>query len=148
MDNYNKSGIVKLRNKTNFKTVDYYLVIPIILLSIIGLFVLQKVLSSGYKDYPANYYRQIVATVVGVLVAVVLCAIDNHFMGIVGKAIYVVSLLLLILVPIDGYWTRFAVAHDYQCLWGGGTLPKICEHDLAQNHQWRAITVHCWHTKL
>ena len=103
MDNYNKSGIVKLRNKTNFKTVDYYLVIPIILLSIIGLFVLQKVLSSGYKDYPANYYRQIIATVVGVLVAVFLCAIDNHFMGIVGKAIYIVSLLLLILVPIDGY---------------------------------------------
>ncbi|MBP5654392.1 MAG: rod shape-determining protein RodA [Clostridiales bacterium] len=103
MDNYNKSGIVKLRNKTNLRTVDYFLVIPIILLSVIGLYVLLKVLSSGYKEYPGNYYRQIVATVVGALVAVFLCAIDNHFMGIVGKVIYIGSLLLLILVPIDGY---------------------------------------------
>ena len=103
MDNYNKSGIVKLRNRTNIRTVDYFLVIPIVLLTIIGLFVLQKVLSSGYKDYPGNYYRQIIATVVGALVAIFLCAIDNHFMGIVGKVIYVGSLLLLILVPIDGY---------------------------------------------
>ncbi|MBO4603665.1 MAG: rod shape-determining protein RodA [Clostridiales bacterium] len=103
MDNLNKSGIVKLRNRTNIRTVDYFLVIPIVLLAIIGLFVLQKVLSSGYKDYPANYYRQIVATVVGALVAVFLCAIDNHFMGIVSKVIYIGSLLLLILVPIDGY---------------------------------------------
>lgn len=103
MDNLNKSGIVKLRNRTNIRTVDYFLVIPVILLAVIGLFVLQKVLSTGYKDYPANYYRQIVATVVGVLVAVILSAIDNHFMGIVGKVIYVGSILLLILVPIDGY---------------------------------------------
>jgi len=103
MDNLNKSGIVKLRNRTNIRTVDYFLVIPVILLAVIGLFVLQKVLSTGYKDYPGNYYRQIVATVVGVLVAVILSAIDNHFMGIVGKVIYVGSILLLILVPIDGY---------------------------------------------
>ena len=103
MDNLNKSGIVKLRNRTNIRTVDYFLVIPVVLLVVIGLFVLQKVLSTGYKDYPGNYYRQIVATVVGILVAVVLSAIDNHFMGIVGKVIYVGSILLLILVPIDGY---------------------------------------------
>ncbi|MCR5287625.1 MAG: FtsW/RodA/SpoVE family cell cycle protein [Saccharofermentans sp.] len=97
------SGVVKLRGRDGLKTVDYYLVVPILTMTIIGLYVLQKVLSKGYAAYPGNYYRQIVATVAGIIAALILCVLDSHFMKIIGRAIYAVSLLLLILVPIDGY---------------------------------------------
>ena len=97
------SGVVKLRGRDGLKTVDYYLVVPILTMTIIGLYVLQKVLSKGYAAYPGNYYRQIVATVAGIIPALILCLLDSHFMKIIGRAIYAVSLLLLILVPIDGY---------------------------------------------
>lgn len=97
------SGVVKLRGRDGLKTVDYYLVVPILTMTIIGLYVLQKVLSKGYAAYPGNYYRQIVATVAGIVAALILCVLDSHFMKIIGRAIYAVSLFLLILVPIDGY---------------------------------------------
>ena len=103
MDNSNNSGFVRMRAGAVLKTVDYYLVVPIMLLTIIGLYVLQKVLSKGYVAYPGNYYRQIAATAAGIFVALVISLLDMHMLKAVGRVTYVVSLLLLILVPIDGY---------------------------------------------
>ena len=97
------SGVVRLRGRDGLKTVDYYLVVPILAMTIIGLFVLQRVLSKGYAAYPGNFYRQIAATVAGIIGAMILSVLDSHFMKIVGRMIYAVSLFLLILVPIDGY---------------------------------------------
>ncbi len=97
------SGVVRLRGKDGLKTVDYYLVVPILLLTIIGLYVLQKVLSKGYAAYPGNYYRQIAATVGGIIAALIIGLLDEHFMKVLGRLIYAASLFLLILVPIDGY---------------------------------------------
>ncbi len=102
MDN-RSNGLVKLRSKTGLKSVDYYLVVPILALTIIGLFVLQKVLSNGYAAYPGNYYRQIVATAAGLFAAIIIAVLDNQFLKLIGRGIYVVSVLLLMLVPIDGY---------------------------------------------
>ena len=102
MDNRG-AGFVKLRNTAGFKSVDYFLVVPVLVLTLIGLYVLQKVLSNGYAAYPGNYYRQIVATLGGVLVAVFICLLDTHFLKMVGRVIYAASIFLLILVPIDGY---------------------------------------------
>ena len=72
-------------------------------MTIIGLYVLQRVLSKGYAAYPGNYYRQIVATVGGIIGAMIISLLDEHFLRVVGRLIYAVSLFLLILVPIDGY---------------------------------------------
>ncbi|MCR4689285.1 MAG: FtsW/RodA/SpoVE family cell cycle protein [Saccharofermentans sp.] len=102
MDN-RSNGLVRLRGITGLKSVDYYLVVPILALTIIGLYVLQKVLSSGYAAYPGNYYRQIVATAGGIFAAIIIAMLDHQFLKLVGRAIYAVSLMLLILVPIDGY---------------------------------------------
>ena len=97
------SGVVRLRGKDGLKTVDYYLVVPVLAMTIIGLYVLQKVLSKGYAAYPGNYYRQIIATAGGIIGALILSILDTHFMKIIGRVIYAVSLFLLLLVPIDGY---------------------------------------------
>ncbi|MCR5615317.1 MAG: FtsW/RodA/SpoVE family cell cycle protein [Saccharofermentans sp.] len=123
MDN-RSAGFVKLRNSAGIRSVDYFLVIPVLVLTIIGLYVLQKVLSNGYAAYPGNYYRQIVATLGGVLVAVFICLLDTHFLKMVGRVIYAASIFLLILVPIDGYslkatwgadsWLNLPVVGNFQ----------------------------------
>lgn len=118
------SGVVRLRGKDGLKTVDYYLVVPVLAMTIIGLYVLQKVLSKGYAAYPGNYYRQIAATVAGIIGAMIISLLDEHFLRVVGRLIYAVSLFLLILVPIDGYslaaswgadsWLNLPVVGNFQ----------------------------------
>ncbi|MBO4243111.1 MAG: rod shape-determining protein RodA [Clostridiales bacterium] len=99
----NKSGIEKLRGYNYFRTVDYYLIVPILMLTIIGLYVLSKVLAVGYDAYPGNLYRQITAAVIGIVITIIICLLDTHFLWIIGWTIYGVALFLLCLVPIDGY---------------------------------------------
>ena len=118
------SGVVKLRGKDGLKAVDYYLVVPVLTMTIIGLYVLQKVLSKGYAAYPGNYYRQIVATVGGVIAALIISLLDEHLLKVVGRVIYAAALVLLILVPIDGYslagtwgadsWLKLPVIGNFQ----------------------------------
>lgn len=96
-----KSGIIQLRNNY-FRSVDYWLVIPILLLTLIGIFVLNKVLSDGFVDYPNNLYRQAAAAVLGMALALFICLIDTHFLKAIGWGIYGISVLLLLLVLVDG----------------------------------------------
>ena len=118
------SGVVRLRGKDGLKAVDYYLVVPVLTMTIIGLYVLQKVLSKGYAAYPGNYYRQIVATVGGVICALIISLLDEHLLKALGRIIYAAALFLLVLVPIDGYslagtwgadsWLKLPVIGNFQ----------------------------------
>ena len=118
------SGVVRLRRKDGLKAVDYYLVVPVLTMTIIGLYVLQRVLSKGYAAYPGNYYRQIVATVGGVIAALIISLLDEHLLKVLGRIIYAAALFLLILVPIDGYslagtwgadsWLKLPVIGNFQ----------------------------------
>ena len=115
-----KSGIEKLRNTQYFRKVDYYLIVPIFLITVIGLYVLNNVLSDGFEAYPNNFYRQVGAAIVGMAITAFLCVMDTQILRAFGWAIYGVSLFLLILVPIDGY--------DLSWKWGADswlTLPVI-----------------------
>lgn len=98
-----KSGIERLRNNNYLRTVDYYLIVPVFLLTVIGIYVLSKVLSSGFEDHPNNLYKQIFAAGLGLVITLVICLLDTHFMKLVGWCIYAAALFLLILVPIDGF---------------------------------------------
>ena len=98
-----KSGIEKLRGSAYIRSIDYYLVVPILLLTIIGLFVLNKVLSVGFEAYPGNFYRQVAAAVLGICITLFICALDTQFLRMIGWGIYAASLFLLILVPIDNF---------------------------------------------
>ncbi len=97
-----KSGIIQLR-RNYFRSVDYWLLIPILLLSLIGVFVLNKVLSEGFEGYPGILYRQAAAAAVGMIVALFICLIDTHFLKAIGWGVYGISVLLLLYVFIDGY---------------------------------------------
>ena len=121
--NTGRSGIEQLRN-SYFRAVDYWLIVPILTLTMIGLFVLNHVLSSGYKDYPQNFYKQAGADVLGICVALVICLVETHFLKLIGWCVYSFSLLLLLLVPIDGFsmeakwgadsWLRVPVIGTFQ----------------------------------
>ena len=115
-----KSGIERLRNTQYFRKVDYYLIVPIFLITVIGLYVLNQVLKDGYEAYPNNLYRQIGAAVIGMVITAFLCAMDTQILRVFGWVVYGVSLFLLILVPIDGY--------DLSWKWGADSwlnLPVI-----------------------
>ena len=113
LSNEKRSGIEFLKNPY-FRAVDYWLIIPVLLLSAIGLFVLNDVYSYGIlaNDYPQNIYRQAGAAFVGAAIALVICLIETHFIKLLGWITYWSSIFLLLLVPFDGYSLRDKTGAD------------------------------------
>lgn len=112
-----KSGIEKSRN-SYIRTIDYYLVVPIILLTVIGLYVLNLVLNQ--EGYVGDFGRQVIASLLGIGITIVICFLDTDILKFVGWVIYAASIFLLILVPIDNY--------DMSYLWGADSwlnLPVV-----------------------
>ncbi|MBO4474013.1 MAG: rod shape-determining protein RodA [Clostridiales bacterium] len=100
--NQGKSGIEFLRNNS-LRTVDFWLIVPILSITTIGLYVLNLVLSQGFEGYPGIFYKQAIAAVIGVTIALIICLLDTQFMKLIGWIMYGVSVLLLIWVLIDGF---------------------------------------------
>jgi rod shape determining protein RodA len=96
-------GFEQLKKGTYFSVMDYWLLIPILTISAIGLFVLNKVLSDGFENYPMVFYKQAGAVMVGLLIALVICVIEVPTLRLVGWAIYGVSVLMLVWVLLDGF---------------------------------------------
>lgn len=97
-----KSGIEFLRNNS-LRTIDFWLIVPILSITTIGLYVLNLVLSQGFEGYPGIFYKQVAAVVIGVTIALVICLLDTQFMKLIGWIMYGVSILLLVWVLIDGF---------------------------------------------
>ncbi|MBO4748088.1 MAG: FtsW/RodA/SpoVE family cell cycle protein, partial [Clostridiales bacterium] len=97
-----KSGIEFLKNNS-LRTVDFWLIIPILSITTIGLYVLNLVLSQGYEGYPTIFYKQVIAAVIGIFIAFLICLLDTQFMKLIGWILYGTSLLLLVWVIIDGF---------------------------------------------
>lgn len=100
--NTGRSGIEQLKN-SYFRAVDYWLIVPVLTLTMIGLFVLRQVLKTGFTDYPMNFYKQAGAAVVGVFLALMICLIETHFLKLIGWGIYSVTSLLLVIMRFDGF---------------------------------------------
>lgn len=98
------SGIEQLKRDTFFRSMDYWLLVPILSVTMIGLFVLNRVLSDGFGDlYPMNFYRQAGAVLIGLLIAVILSLLEAPTLRLVGWLIYAASVVLLLYVLLDGY---------------------------------------------
>ena len=118
-----KSGIEFLRNNS-LRTVDFWLIIPILSITTIGLYVLNLVLSQGFEGYPGIFFKQVIAAVIGVIIALTICLLDTQFMKLIGWILYGVSLLLLVWVIIDGFtlestwgadsWMRLPILGTFQ----------------------------------
>ncbi len=100
----NQTGFEQLKKQNYFRSLDYWLFIPVLVLSMIGLFTLSKVLSDGFGDaYPTNFYRQIGAVLVGILIALMLSIVEVPTMRLLAWSIYGVSVLLLVYVLVDNF---------------------------------------------
>jgi len=115
-----RSGIEFLRSPY-FRAVDYWLIIPVLLLTTIGLFVLNEVYIAAVRGYPQNIYTQAVAAFIGAAIALIICLLDAHFLKLIGWIIYSVSMLLLLIIPFDGY-QAVSGADAWIRLGGGLTL--------------------------
>lgn len=104
-----------------FKVLDYWILVPIISISIIGLFVLNKVLSSGYDGNGfAMFTKQTGAVLVGIIIAFVLCLVETPTMKLIAFGVYGLSVILLVAVLIDG--------NTMEAIWGADSwlqLPLI-----------------------
>lgn len=99
-----QSGFEQLKTDTFFRKMDYWMLVPILSVTLIGLFVLNRVLSSGFGElYPMNIYKQIGAALVGLIIAVIISLLEAPTLRLAGWVIYVVSLLLLVYVLVDNF---------------------------------------------
>ncbi len=97
------TGFTLLKRDSYFRAMDYWLLVPVLSITIIGLYVLNKVLSDGFADYPMIYYKQIGAVLVGLVIALILCLIELPTLRLIGFGLYGLSLLLLVFVLVDGF---------------------------------------------
>ncbi|MDD2373997.1 MAG: FtsW/RodA/SpoVE family cell cycle protein [Eubacteriales bacterium] len=98
------TGFEQLKSDTFFRKMDYWMLVPILSVALIGLYVLNRVLSSGFGDlYPMNIYKQSGAVLVGLIIAIILSLLEAPTLRLVGWSVYGVSLLLLVYVMVDGY---------------------------------------------
>ena len=117
---------INSKSESYFEILDYWLLIPVLLMTLIGIYVLSQVFQSGYGygTYPMNLVKQLGAVMIGLLLAVGLSFIDQTALRLVGYATYFVSIILLIVVHIDGYslaestgadsWIRFPIFGTFQ----------------------------------
>ena len=96
-----KSGIELLKNN-QFRAIDYWMIVPVLVLTVIGLFVLQNVLAAKVDNNMQTLIRQLVAAILGALVAVIICFLESQFLKLIGWTSYVLSMLLLFYVLVDG----------------------------------------------
>jgi rod shape determining protein RodA len=119
------TGFEQLKSDTFFRKMDYWMLVPILSVALIGLYVLNRVLSSGFGDlYPMNIYKQSGAVLVGLIIAIILSLLEAPTLRLVGWSVYGVSLLLLVYVMVDGYslsdqwgadsWMRLPVVGSFQ----------------------------------
>ncbi|MGI6559733.1 MAG: FtsW/RodA/SpoVE family cell cycle protein [Saccharofermentanales bacterium] len=117
---------LKSRTDSYFKLLDYWLIIPVLILTIIGLYVLNSVYQTGYGagEYPGNLIKQIGAVMIGVLLALLISFVDLPVLSLVGYITYALSIFLLVLVHIDSFsmeeltgadsWIRFPIFGTFQ----------------------------------
>ncbi len=116
----------QVKSESYFELLDYWLLIPVILMTLIGLFVLNQVFQTGYgaNAYPGNLIKQVGAVMIGVLLAIGVSLIDLTALKLLGYITYIISVALLILVHIDSYsladvtgadsWIRFPLFGTFQ----------------------------------
>lgn len=121
----NKRGFLK-RADRYFSDMDYWLLVPVLLITLIGLFVMNKVLLAGYGagSYPENFIKQFGAATFGLLLALLVCMLDEPTLELLGWFLYGLSCLLLVYEKIDSFslksltgadsWIRLPIIGSFQ----------------------------------
>lgn len=96
-------GRVARRRLSLFQVLDYWLLIPVLFICILGLYVLDIVLQLNFpRGYPRNILVQVVAIVLGLIVMFVITLLERSLFRLLGWMIYTVALVMQLLLPIFG----------------------------------------------
>ncbi|NLM77402.1 MAG: rod shape-determining protein RodA [Ruminococcaceae bacterium] len=99
-----KTGFEQLKKETYFRIMDYWMLVPVLIISLIGLYVLRLVLIEKFAEaYTTSFYRQLGAVLAGILIALILSVIEVPTMRLIAWAVYAASILLLVYVLVDGF---------------------------------------------
>lgn len=122
-----RSGSDRSRASIFFSAMDYWILVPVMIMVLIGLYVLNQVAADGVGttlSYPSGFYRQVGAVLLGLALAIIICLMELPTLRLFGSIIYIVAVILLIYVKIDGYslrsltgadsWIRFPVIGSLQ----------------------------------
>jgi rod shape determining protein RodA len=110
-----RSGTGFSRASSFFSAMDYWILVPVLIMVIIGLFVLHNVAADGVGttlSYPQGFNRQVGAVLLGLALAMGICLMEPPTLRLFGTGIYVVAVLLLMYVKIDGYSLRSITGAD------------------------------------
>jgi rod shape determining protein RodA len=84
------------------KSIDWFIIINVLLLNAIGLIVIRGVAAHPELREPNLFMKQLIASVIGLVVMVILMIIDYKDLKILGILVYVATFALLVLVLIIG----------------------------------------------
>lgn len=86
-----------------FASLDYWLLIPVLFICILGIYVLDIVLQLNFpRAYPRNVIVQIVAIGLGLIVMFIITIIERSLFRLLGWMIYAVGLIMQLMLPIFG----------------------------------------------
>jgi len=108
-----------------FRVLDYWILVPVLSVAIIGLYVLNNILATGYEgNGPAMFTKQAGAVFFGIMIALVLGGIQTPTLRLISYAIYGTAIVLLLLVIFDNYsmadvwgadrWLKIPVIGSFQ----------------------------------
>ncbi len=96
-------GRVERKRFTYFQVLDYWLLIPVLFICILGIYVLDIVLMLNFpRAYPRNIMVQVAAIVLGLIVMFIISLIERSLFRLLGWMIYAVALVMQLLLPVFG----------------------------------------------
>lgn len=96
-------GHAARRRLTFFQTLDYWLLVPVLFICILGIYVLDIVLQLNLpRGYPRNIIVQMVAIVLGLIVMFIITLLERSLLRLLGWMIYTVALIMQLMLPIFG----------------------------------------------
>jgi rod shape determining protein RodA len=93
--------VEKIKGTDFFKQFDYLLFGAVLLLSVIGIVVLRSATMS-MADGEQIVFKQLVSIILGIIIALIVSAIDYKDFKILGVVLYIIALMLLVLVLFKG----------------------------------------------
>ena len=96
-------GLETRRRDLLFSAIDYWLLVPVLVITIMGLFVLNFVLQTQFaRAYPRNILVQIISVLLGLVLMVVVSLLEPLLLRPLGWVLYGMSIALQALLPIFG----------------------------------------------
>ena len=94
--------IEKKKGPSLVRNIDWFLIVNVILINAIGLIVLRGMFSPAQKDMPGVFMKQLIASILGIAVMIIVMIIDYKDLRILGIPAYFATIALLVAVLFFG----------------------------------------------